>query len=119
MLPERTPIEELSFKSAALDAAMQEAGFQLALNDPDASRDMSFRARYVRPKGALFPRLQANLEYYLATHSFSLRINADGKDAGPAAYLLVKNYTGDLKSLLEMYFDALRRGVPLMLGEKR
>ncbi len=123
MEPTRTTVEELAFKTAELDQALKQAGFDLALADPSASRDFSYRARYLRRKSTLFPRLQANLEYYLATKSFSLRISAD--DPASAAsqtdsyYCLVKNYKGSLKELLDRYFDSIRRGVPLMLGDTK
>ncbi len=119
----RTTGEELAFKTAELDLALKQAGFDLALADPTASRDFSYRARYMRRKSTLFPRLQANLEYYLATKSFSLRISADDPSADPSKtesfYCLVKNYKGDLKELLDRYFDAVRRGVPLLMGDGR
>jgi hypothetical protein len=119
----RTTVEELAFKTAELDRALKEAGFELALADPAASRDFSYRARYLRRKSTLFPRLQANLEYYLATKSFSLRISADEPAADPlkmaSYYCLVKNYRGSLKELLDRYFDSMRRGVPLMLGDTK
>ena len=120
---EKSTVEELVFKAAELDAAFKHAGFELAFADPSASKDFSYRARYWRARSTLFPRLQANLEYYLATRSFSLRISADdpGSDEKEqrAYYCLVKNYRGVLKELLDHYFDAIRRGVPLMLGETR
>src|SRR5512143_442497 len=119
----RTTVEELAFKTAELDHALKEAGFDLALADPTASRDFSYRARYMRRKSTLFPRLQANLEYYLATKSFSLRISANDPSWDPSKtesyYCLVKNYKGDLKDLLDRYFDSIRRGIPLMLGETK
>ncbi len=116
----RTTGEELAFKAAQLELALKEAGFDLALADPSASRDFSYRARYIRRKSTLFPRLQVNIEYYLATRSFSLKINADDPNTGPTEektyYCLIKNHTGDLKELLGRYFDSVRRGVPLVLG---
>jgi hypothetical protein len=119
----RSTVEELAFKTAELDEALRKAGFDLALADPSASRDFSYRARYLRGKSTFFPRLQANLEYYLATRSFSLKISADSPSAGVedmSAYsCLVKNYRGSLQELLERYFDSIRRGVPFMLGESR
>ena len=119
----RTTVEELAFKTAELDLALKQAGFELALADPTASRDFSYRARYMRRKSTLFPRLQANLEYYLATKSFSLRISADDPSVDQSKtgsyYCLVKNYKGSLKELLERYLDSIRRGAPLMLGDSR
>jgi len=113
----RTPVEELALKTAELDAAMKQAGFELALNDPDAARDLSYRARYLRFKSLLYPRLQANLEYYLANRSYSLRISADEGPDTKLYYFLVKSYKGSLKELLDRYFDSLRKGVPLMIGD--
>jgi len=116
----RTTIEELAFKIAELDLALRQAGFDLVLADPAASRDFSYRGTYMRRKSTLFPRLQANLEYYLATKSFSLKIIADDPSIDPSAakpyYCLVKSYKGSLKELLDRYFESMRKGVPLMLG---
>jgi hypothetical protein len=113
----RSPAEELVFKIAELDAAMKEAGFELALNDPEAARDLSYRARYLRFRSTLYPRLQANLEYYLANRSYSLRIASDEGTDAKLYYFLVKNYKGSLRELLDGYFNAMRRGIPFMLGE--
>jgi hypothetical protein len=97
----RSSIEELVFRTARLDAAMQDAGFHLAFSDPEASRDFGYRARYVRGKSSLFPLLHASLEYYLASQAYSLKISA-GDDSDSRIYAcLVKNYRGDLKGLLE------------------
>jgi hypothetical protein len=111
----RSSIEELVFRTARLDAAMQDAGFLLAFSDPEASRDFGYRARYVRGKSPLFPLLQASLEYYLASQAYSLKISA-GDDSDSRVYAcLVKNYRGDLKGLLERYFETVRRGVPFKI----
>ncbi|MHB8844392.1 MAG: hypothetical protein ACYC7L_06540 [Nitrospirota bacterium] len=116
----RSSSEELVFRTAQLDAAMQEAGFHLAFSDPEASRDFGYRARYVRGRSTLFPLLHASLEYYLASRSYSLKISAGGDGDDNRTYAcLVKNYRGDLKDLLEQYFDSMRRGVPLMVQERR
>ncbi len=123
MEQKRTTGEDLAFKAAELDLALKQAGFDLALADPTASRDFSYRARYLRRKSTLFPRLRANLEYYLATKSFSLKIDADDTATDPSQekiyYCLVKNYQGSLRELLDRYFDSIRRGVPLVLGTRR
>ena len=115
----RSSSEELVFRTAQLDAAMQEAGFHLAFSDPEASRDFGYRARYVRGRSTLFPLLHASLEYYLASRSYSLKINAGGDGDNHTYACLVKNYQGDLKGLLEQYFDSVRRGVPLTIVEKQ
>lgn len=109
----RSSSEELVFRTAALDAAMQNAGFHLAFSDPEASRDFGYRARYVRRKSTLFPLLHASLEYYLASKAFSLKISAGDDNENRTFACLVKNYQGDLKDLLERYFETVRRGVPL------
>ncbi len=117
----RTSGEELAFKTAELDLALTQAGFDLALADPAASRDFSYRARYLRRKSTLFPQLQASLEYYLATKSFSLKITVDdpSMDASKAKvyHCLMKNYRGSLKELLDCYFASIRKGVPLAPGD--
>ncbi len=119
----RTSGEELAFKTAELDLALTQAGFDLALADPAASRDFSYRARYFRPKSTLFPKLQASLEYYLATKSFSLKITVDdpAMDSSRAKvyHCLVKNYRGSLKELLNRYFASIRKGVPLAPDDTR
>lgn len=114
---QRMPAEELARKTAELDTAMKNAGFELALSDPQAARDLSYRARYLRFKSTMYPRLQASLEYYLANHSYSIRISADEGPDSKLYYFLVKNYKGELKELLDGYFNSLRRGIPFMLGE--
>jgi hypothetical protein len=115
----RTGLEELIFKTAELDAILQEAGFRPMMVDPEASRDFSYRARYLRNKGALYPRLHANLEYYLATQAFSLRISAEGMPDEKTYFLLVKNHKGDLKELLDRYFESVRRNEPFQTLEGR
>lgn len=117
MEKKRTTIEELAFTAAELDAALKQAGFDLALADPEGARDLSYRARYLRLKSTLYPRLHAYLEYYLATRSYSLRINAEGEEDCQAYHLLVKNYKGSLHELLQQYFDSVRRGAPLIIDE--
>jgi hypothetical protein len=111
-------MEELVFRAAGLDAAMQDAGFHLAFSDPEASRDFGYRARYVRGKSTLFPLLHASLEYYLASKAFSLKISAGDAGDNSTYACLVKNYQGDLRDLLEQYFETVRRGVPLKIEEK-
>ncbi len=119
----RTSGEELAFKTAELDMALTQAGFDLAHSDPAASRDFSYRARYFRRKSTLFPKLQASLEYYLATKSFSLKITVDDPhldaDRAKVYHCLVKNYRGGLKELLDRYFASVRKGVPLTTGDSR
>jgi len=112
MLTNRTVVEELAFKTAELDAALQEAGFALVFSDPEAARDFSYRARYLRTKSTLYPALHAMIEYYSATKAYSLKLSASD-DAENKVYLfLIKNYRGDLKKLLEHYYASVRRGVP-------
>lgn len=111
----RTAGEELAFKAAELDAAMTEAGFNLAHTDPDAARDLSYRARYIRSKSTFHPCLQAYLEYYSAVHAYSLKISTSDALAGSTYALIVKNHKGSLKDLLNSYFEATRKGVPLLL----
>src|SRR5512139_2240757 len=76
MQSNRTVSEELAFKAAELDAALQEAGFHLAYTDPEAARDFAYRARYLRGKSTLFPLLNASVEYYHATKRWSIKISA-------------------------------------------
>ncbi len=111
----RTAGEELAFKEAELNAAMTEAGFDLAHRDPEAARDLSFRARYIRSKSTFHPCLQAYLEYYSAVHAFSLKITTTDAMTGATYSLVVKNHKGSLKDLLADYFEATRKGVPLLL----
>jgi len=113
----RSPLEELTITSATLEIIMQDAGFQPIMVDPEAARDFSYRARFLRNKGELFPRLHANLEYYLVTQAYSLRISAEGLPDEKTYFLLVKNHKGDLKELLEGYFDSVRQGMPYRLDE--
>jgi hypothetical protein len=115
----RTSSEELVFKAAEIDAALQGAGFLLAYTDPEAARDFGYRARYIRGKSTLFPLLNANLEYYLASKAFSLKISpSDDKDRAVYSFL-AKNHRGDLKELLEQYFESVRRGTPFKLDEQK
>lgn len=108
----RSGAEELAFKTAELDAALRGAGFLLAYSDPEAPRDLGYRARYVRGGSTLFPLLNASIEYYLASKAFSLKISPSDDKAGAVYTFLAKNHRGGLKELLERYFDAVRRGVP-------
>lgn len=119
METKRTSSEELVFRAAQLDAAMQDAGFHLAFSDPEASRDFGYRARYVRGRSTLFPLLHASLEYYLASKAYSLKISAGDAGDNRTYSCLVKNYQGDLKDLLEQYFETVRRGIPLTIAERR
>jgi hypothetical protein len=118
METKRTGTEELAFKAAELETAMNDAGFLLAYADPEASRDFGYRARYIRGKTTLFPHLNANLEYYIASKAFSLKISASDELENKIYYFLAKNYRGGIKELLDRYFDSVRRGVPLELEEK-
>ena len=119
MQSNRTVSEELAFKAAELDAALQEAGFHLAYTDPEAARDFAYRARYLRGKSTLFPLLTASLEYYHATRTSSLKITASEEWENRTYACLVKNFGGDMKELLENYFSAVRRGVPFTLEEPK
>lgn len=115
----RTGSEEMAFKTAELDGAMQEAGFLLAYSDPEAPRDFGYRARYIRSRSTLFPLLNATLEYYLASKAFSLKI-APSEDGDARTYtFLIKGQQGSLKELLEQYFASVRRGVPFVPGGKK
>jgi|OpeIllAssembly_1097287.scaffolds.fasta_scaffold271226_2 hypothetical protein len=115
----RTGTEELVFKTAEIDNALQDAGFLLAYADPEASRDFGYRARYIRGKSTLFPLLNASLEYYLASKAFSLKISPSDDRERAIYSFLAKNYRGDLKELLDRYFDSVRRGEPFKLEEKK
>jgi len=117
METKRPGTEELAFKTAALDAAMNDAGFLLAYSDPQASRDFGYRARYIRGKSTLFPLLNANLEYYIASKAFSLKISTTDELENQTYYFVAKNYRGDIRELLDRYFDSVRRGVPFKLEE--
>ena len=115
----RSGAEELAFQTAAMDAALRDAGFLLAYSDPEAPRDLGYRARYVRGKSAQFPLLNASIEYYLASKAFSLKISPSD-DAYKAVYtLLAKNQRGDLKELLVKYFASVQRGEPLRFEEPK
>ncbi|MEK6743567.1 MAG: hypothetical protein AABZ15_08155 [Nitrospirota bacterium] len=114
-----TVSEELAFKAAALDTAMQEAGFHLAFSDPEASRDFGYRARYIRSKSTMHPLLNANLEYYHAVKAFSLKISTTDEQHSQTYELLAKNYGGDIKELLNSYFATVRKGVPLKIEGKK
>lgn len=111
-----TVTEELAFKAAELDAAMQEAGFHLAFSDPEASRDLGFRARYIRSKSTMHPLLNANLEYYHAVKAFSLKISTSDEQQSRTYEFLAKNFGGDIKDLLNSYFSTVRKGAPLKIG---
>lgn len=113
----RSGIEELAFKAAELEAAMLDAGFHLAFADPEASRDLGYRARYVRGKSTLFPHLNASLEYYLASKAFSLKISTSDESNNKLYHLLAKNHRGDLKDLLDRYFASVRRGEPFRAAD--
>lgn len=113
MQQNRTASEELAFRAAELDAAMTEAGFKLAFSDPDAARDISFRARYIRSRSTFHPQLQAYIEYYSAARSYSLKISTTDELMSATYGFIVKNHTGSLKELLEQYFSEARRGKPL------
>ncbi|NTW57567.1 MAG: hypothetical protein HGB21_09810 [Nitrospirae bacterium] len=115
MEAKKTGTEELAFKTAELDTALADAGFLLAYADPEASRDLGYRARYIRGKSTLFPLLNASLEYYIASRSFSLKISASDERENKVYYFLAKNYRGDIKGLLDRYFDSVRKGLPLTL----
>ena len=114
-----TVAEELAFKTAELDAAMQEAGFHLAFFDPEAARDFGYRARYIRSKSTMHPLLNANLEYYHAVKAFSLKISTTDVQQSKTYEFFAKNYGGDIKELLTSYFSAVRKGAPLMIEEKK
>jgi len=114
-----TVSEELAFKTAELDAAMREAGFHLAFADPEASRDFGYRAQYLRSKSTMHPLLNANLEYYHAVKAFSLKISTTDERQSKTYVFLAKNYRGNIKELLNTYFDSVRKGVPLKIDEKK
>lgn len=114
-----TPGEQLAFKAAELEAMMTAAGFRLAHADPEAARDFAYRARYIRSRSTLHPCLHAYLEYYSAVQAFSLKISTNDEFVSPVYQLMVKNHRGSLKDLLEQYFDAVRKGVPLHPDEIR
>lgn len=114
-----TTSEALAFKTAALDSAMQEAGFHLAFSDPEAARDFGYRARYMRSKSTMHPLLNASLEYYHAVKAFSLKISTTDEQQSKTYAFLVKNHGGDLKELLESYFLTVRKGTPLKIEEKK
>jgi hypothetical protein len=113
-----TVFEVLAFKAAELDAAMQDAGFHLAFSDPEAARDLGYRARYIRSKSTMHPLLNANLEYYLAVKAFSLKISTTDEQQSKIYAFFVKNYGGDIKELLDSYFSTVRKGVPLKIEGK-
>jgi hypothetical protein len=115
----RPGTEELAFKTAELDAALNDAGFLLAYSDPEASRDFGYRARYIRGKSTLFPLLNASLEYYLASKAFSLKISASDEAGSEVYYFFTKNCRSGLKELLDRYFASVRRGVPFDLEERK
>ena len=110
---------DLAFKAAELDAAMLEAGFHLAFSDPEAARDFGYRARYIRSRSTMHPLLNANLEYYHAVKTFSLKISTTDEKRSGIYELLAKNCGGDIKELLKSYFSAVRRGVPLEIGRNK
>jgi len=114
-----TAANDLAFKAAELDGAMQEAGFHLALSDPEAARDFGYRARYIRSKSTMHPLLNANLEYYHAVKAFSLKISTTDEQQSRTYDFLAKNYRGNIKELLNSYFSAVRKGVPLKIEEKK
>lgn len=114
-----TVIEGLAFKTAELDAAMQEAGFHLAFSDPEAVRDLGYRARYIRNKSTMHPLLNANLEYYQAVKAFSLKISTTDEQQNKTYEFLAKNFGGNIKELLNSYFSAVRKGAPLKIEEKK
>lgn len=114
-----TASEKLAFKTAELDAAMREAGFHLAFSDPEAARDFGYRARYIRSKSTMHPLLNANLEYYHAVKAFSLKISTTDEQQVRTYEFLAKNCGGDIKELLNSYFSAVRKGVPLKIEEKK
>jgi 4-hydroxyphenylpyruvate dioxygenase-like putative hemolysin len=114
-----TGIEELAFKTAELDAAMREAGFHLAFSDPEAMRDLGYRARYIRSKSTMHPLLNANLEYYHAVKAFSLKISTTDEQQSRTYEFLAKNHGGDIKELLNSYFSAMRKGLPLKIEGKK
>jgi hypothetical protein len=117
MQSNRTVSEEVAFKAAELDAALQEAGFRLAYTDPEAARDFAYRARYLRGKSTLFPLLNASLEYYHSTKTCSLKISTSEEWENRTYACLIKNYGGDITELLEQYFSSVRRGVPFKQDE--
>jgi hypothetical protein len=109
----RSPSEQLAFKAAELDGMMIAAGFKLAHADPEAARDFSYRARYIRSKSTMHPCLHAYLEYYSAVRAFSLKISASEEHLAGTYDLVVKNHRESLRDLLERYFAVVRKGVPL------
>lgn len=113
-----TVSEELAFKTVELDAAMLDAGFHLAFSDPEASRDLGYRARYIRSKSTMYPLLNASLEYYHAVKAFSLKISTTDEQQSKTYEFLAKNYGGDIKELLNRYFSTVRKGVPLTIEGK-
>ena len=114
-----TVAEKLAFKAAELDAALQEAGFHLAFSDPEASRDLGYRARYIRSKSTMHPLLNANLEYYHAVKAFSLKISTTDEQQSKTYEFLAKNYGGDIRELLSSYFSTVRKGAPPKIEEKK
>lgn len=113
MEQKRTPLEELVFAVAQLEAVMLAEGFALGQSDPQAFRDLSYRARFLRKSGERFPRLDAYLEYYLATRSFSLRIRPEPEEGNGRYGFLVKNHRGSLGDLLRGYFDSAAKAASL------
>ena len=114
-----TVVEALALKTAELDAALQEAGFHLAFSDPEAVRDLGYRARYIRSKSTMHPLLNAKLEYYHAVKAFSLKMSTTDEQQSKNYAFLVKNYGGDIKELLSSYFSTVRKGVPLKVAEQK
>jgi len=108
---------DLAFKAAELDAAMLEAGFHLAFSDPEAARDFGYRARYIRSRSTMHPLLNANLEYYHAVKTFSLKISTTDEQQSKTYEFLAKNYGGDIKELLKNYFSTVRKGAPQQIEE--
>jgi len=72
---EQTVTEELAFKTAEMDAALNDAGFLLAYSDPKRRGTSGIGRGISAGKTTLFPLLNANLEYYLASKAFSLKIS--------------------------------------------
>lgn len=109
MEEKRTPVEELVFTVARFEAIMNEAGFALGQSDPQAVRDLSYRARYLRMGNGREPRLHAYFEYYLAARAYSLKIKPEPDEGNDSYRFLVKNHKGNLKELLQGYFSAARK----------
>lgn len=114
----RTAAEELAFRAAELDNVLRAAGFHVVFTEPEAARDFSYRARYLRPGADSLPPLSAYLEYYVATKAYSLKIDSTDDRDRKTFRILVKNHQGDLQDLLKRYFASVAKGLPLKIEEK-